>query len=59
MDKVLVNHAQGSVAAVTGPNEVTECMVRVGCERFEMLRFGVCSVKCQNGTAEITYLKHC
>ena len=41
---------------MTGPNEVTVYTVRVGCERFEMLRFGVCSLKCQNETARITLL---
>ena len=55
MDKVLVNHHKGSVA-VTGPKEVTVHTVRVGCERFEMWKFGVCSLRCQNETAEITLL---
>ena len=55
MDKVLVNHNNGAVA-VTRPNEVTEHMVRIGCERFEMWILGVCSLKCQNETAEITLL---
>ena len=52
-DKVLVNHNKGAVA-VTRPKEVTEYIVRVGCEKFEMWRFGVCSLNCQNETAEIT-----
>ena len=44
------------VAAVTEPKEVTLCTVRFGCERFEMWRFGVRSLKCQNETADITSL---
>ena len=44
------------VAAVTEPKEVTLYTVRVGCERFEMWRFGVRSLKCQNETAHITLL---
>ena len=34
MDKVLVNHNNGAVA-VTGPKEVTEYTVRVGCEKLD------------------------
>ena len=56
IDKVLVNHYKGSVTAVTGPNEVSVFTVRVGHERFEMWRIGVCSLKGQNETAEITLL---
>ena len=56
IDKVLVNLDHGSVTAMTGPNEVTVYTVRVGCERFEMWRDGVCSLKCQNEAAEITML---
>ena len=41
MDKVLVNHDHGSVAAMTRPDEVTVYTVRVGCERVEIWRFGV------------------
>ena len=52
--KILVSHRSGAVAALKGPKDVTEYTVRVGCERFEMWRFGVCSLKCQNETAEIT-----
>ena len=44
------------VAAVTEPKEVTLYTVRVGCERLEMWRFGVRSLKCQNETADITSL---
>ena len=54
MDKVLVNHNHASVAAMRGPQDVTEYMVRVGCDRLETWRFGVRSLKCQNETAEIT-----
>ena len=56
MDKVLVSLDTGAVAAVTGQNEFTVCTVQVGCQRFEMWRFCVCSLKCQNETAEITLL---
>ena len=42
------------VAAVTEQKEVTLYTVRVGCERFEMWRFGVRSLTCQNETADIT-----
>ena len=31
------------IAAMTGPNEVTECRVRVGCDRLDEWRFGTCS----------------
>ena len=47
INKVLVNHDHGPVTAMTGPNEVTVYTVRVGCDRFEMWRIGVCSLKCQ------------
>ena len=55
-DKVLVNHDHGSVTAMTGPNEVTVYTVRVGCDRLDEWRSGVCSLKGQNETAEITLL---
>ena len=42
------------IAAVTEPNDVTEYMVRVSCDRSDEWRFGVCCLKCQNETAEIT-----
>ena len=41
--EVLVNHNKGSVAAVSGPKDVTEHMVRVVCDRLETRKFGVCS----------------
>ena len=56
IDKFLENHNKGSVTAMTRPNEVTVYTVRVGCERFEVCRFGVCSLKCHKETAEITLL---
>ena len=52
--KVLVKHSNRSVAALAGPTDVTEFMVRVVCDRLDTWRFGVCSLKCQNETAEIT-----
>ena len=55
MDKVLVNHNKGAVA-MTGPKEITEHTVRVRCERLDEWRSGVCCLKCQNETAEITLL---
>ena len=53
--KVLVNHNKGSVA-MTGPNGVTVYTVRIACDRLDDWRSGVCSLKCQNETAEITLL---
>ena len=47
MDKVLVNHKHESVAAMTGPNEVAEYMVRIVCDWLDEWRYGVCSLKCQ------------
>ena len=38
---------------MTGPNEVTEYKVRVGCDRLDEWRIGVCSLRCQDETAEI------
>ena len=55
MDKVLVDHINGAVA-MTGPNDTTVCTVRVVCDRLDEWRSGVCSLKCQNETAEITLL---
>ena len=55
MDKVQVNHNKGAVA-VTGPKEVTMYAVRVGCERLDEWRFGVCSIKCQNEREETILL---
>ena len=53
--KVLVNHNNGAVA-VTGSKEVTEYTVRVGFDRLDEWRFGVCSLKYQNETAETTLM---
>ena len=52
--KVLMNRNDRSVAAMAGPKDVTENTVRVVRDRLETWRFGVCSLKCQSGTAEIT-----
>ena len=43
-----------NIAAMTGPKDVVEYMVRVSCDRLDEWRFGVCSLKWQNETAEIT-----
>ena len=48
--KVLVNHNNGSVAAMARPTDVTEHMVRVVCDRSEIWGFEVFSLKCQNET---------
>ena len=42
------------VAAMTRPNEVTEYRVRVGCDRLDEWRLGVCSIECQNEPGEST-----
>ena len=42
------------MAAVTQPKDVTEYKVRVSCDRLDVWRFGVCSLKGQNETAAIT-----
>ena len=55
MDKFLVNHYNGAVA-VTGPKEVSEYTVRVGWDRLDEWRSGVCSLKCLNETPETTLL---
>ena len=44
------------LAAVTEPKGVTEYMVRASCDRLDVWTFDVCSLKCQNETAEITWL---
>ena len=41
------------IAAMTGPNEVTEYRVRFGCDRLDEWRFDACSLKCQNETTEL------
>ena len=43
-----------NIAAMRGPKDVVEYMVRVSCDRLDEWRFGVCSLKWQNETAEIT-----
>ena len=52
--KELMNHDDGSVAAMSGPRDVTENTVRVVFERLETWRFGECGLTCQNEAAEIT-----
>ena len=54
--KVLASHRSGEVPALEGPKDVTGHMVRVGCDRLDEWRSGVCSLKGQNETAEITLL---
>ena len=49
--KVLVDHSSGSVAAMEGPKDVTEYMVRFVCDMLETWSFGVCILKCQNERA--------
>ena len=50
--KVLVRHRSGAVAALEGPKDVTEHMVRFVCDMLET--WGVCVLKCQkNEPAEI------
>ena len=51
--QVLVSHRSGSVAALEGPKDVTEHMVRFVCDMLETWSFGVCALKCQNEPAEI------
>ena len=53
---VSVSHRSGAVAALEDPQDVTEYTVRVGCDRLDEWRSGVCSLKGQNETAEITLL---
>ena len=50
--KVLVSHRSGS-AALKGPKDVNEYMVRFVCDLLETWGFGVCVLKCQNEPAEI------
>ena len=50
--KVFVSHNSGSVAAMEGPKDVTEYMVRFVCDMLETWCFGVCVLKCQNESAE-------
>ena len=42
-----MNHNKGSFSAMAGQNEVVYT-VRVGHERFEIWRIGVCSLMCEN-----------
>ena len=52
--KVLMDHNGRSVAAMPRPKNVTGNTVRVVCDWLETSKFRMCSLKCQNGTAEIT-----
>ena len=49
-----VSHRSGAAAALEGPQDVTEYTVRVGCDRLDEWRPGVCSLKGHYETAEIT-----
>ena len=40
--QVLVSHRSGSVAALEGPKDATEHMVRFVCDMLETWGFGVC-----------------
>ena len=51
--KVLVSHRSGAVAALEGPKDVTEHMVRFVCDMLETWGFGVCVLKCENEPAEM------
>ena len=51
--KVFVSRRSGAVAALEGPKDVTEHMVRFVCDMLETWSFGVCVLKCQNEPAEI------
>ena len=44
--KVFVNHRSGAVAALEGPKDVTEHMVRFVCNMLETWGFGVCVYSC-------------
>ena len=54
--KVSVSHRSEAAAALEGPKDVTEYTVRVGCDRLDEWRPGVCSLKGHYVTAEITLL---
>ena len=54
--KVSVSHRSGTVAALECPKDVTEYTVRVGCDGLDEWRSGVCSLKGETETAEITLL---
>ena len=42
--EVLVSHRGGAVAELEGPKDVTECTVRIGCDRLDKWKSGVCSL---------------
>ena len=50
---LLVDHSSRSVAAMEGPKDVTEYMVRFVDVMMETWVFGVCILKCQSEPAEI------
>ena len=50
--KVLVSHRSGAVAALEGPKDVTEHMVRFVCDMLETSG-SVCVLKCQNEPPEM------
>ena len=47
------SHRSGAVAALEGPKDVTEHMVRFVCDMLETWGFGVCVLKCRNEPAEM------
>ena len=51
--KVLVSHRSGAVAALEGPKDVTEHMVRFICDMLETGGYGVSVLMSQNEPAEI------
>ena len=51
--KDLLSHRSGVVAALEGPKDVTEHVVRFVCDMLETWGCGVCVLKCQNEPAEI------
>ena len=56
--KVFVSHRSGAAAALEGPNDVTEHMVRIVCDILGTWGFVcVCVLKCQNQPAEMA-LQH-
>ena len=57
--KVLVSHSSGSVAAMQGPRDVTEYMVRFDCDMLETWCFGVCILKCQKRTSRDCAAERC
>ena len=55
--KAPLTQSTGLVAAMVGPKEVMECMVRFVCNVLKTWSFGVCILKCQNEPAEVALQK--